>query len=108
MTFTALTEKQKKQIAEHRQKHGSRSANVFRAHLMRGKTKKEAEKKAAERVPNLPPKKERKDKKKKTAEPEEEIKTKPKPKRKKKIVEPEPEPAESESETESGTEYDSE
>ena len=54
MTFTALNDKQKKQIEKHKKKHGTRSANVFRAHLMRGKSKKEAEKLAAERTPNLP------------------------------------------------------
>ena len=59
MTFVALTDKQKKQVAKHKEKYGNRSANVFKAHLMRGKSKKEAEKIAVERTPNLPPRRPR-------------------------------------------------
>lgn len=96
MTFTSLTDKQKKQIQNHKEKHGARSANVFKAHLMRGKSKKESEKLAVERTPNLPPRRERRKKVKVEVDVEGEeahtISSQGKRGRKKKVKEPEPEP----------------
>lgn len=57
--FQKLTDKQIVAVQKHREAHGTRSANVFRANLMRGKSLKEAKKIAEERTPNLPPRRSR-------------------------------------------------
>lgn len=74
MTFRKLTEKETALVSKHRDKYGSRSANVYRANIMRGKTHKESEKLAKEKAPNLPPRRERRKKLKVDIEP---VETKP-------------------------------
>jgi hypothetical protein len=57
--FQKLTDKQIAAVQKHKAAHGTRSANVFRASLMRGRSLKEAKKIADERTPNLPPRRAR-------------------------------------------------
>lgn len=52
--FRKLSEKEIALVQKHKEKNGTRSANVYRANLMRGKTHKEADKLAKERAPQLP------------------------------------------------------
>lgn len=60
--FQKLTEKQIEQVRKHKEKNGTRSANVYRANLMRGKSHKEADKIAKARVAELPPRRARRKK----------------------------------------------